>query len=130
MSTTMQQPSSTLPTPFYSRGTRLGYKKDSDGNPITTRLNEQMLQQIAGAGNGIYVHGSNISSGLDDILERIGKLEKQNYDEQMFSEYESKFQYPLIAAILLLAAELLIFERRNKFINYKNIFGKKNDKGN
>ena len=113
-----------VPIPQYSRGTRLGYKKDREGNPVTTRLNEQMLQEIAHAGNGIYVPANNISSGLDDIMDRIGKLEKQNYGEQMFSEYESKFQYPLIFAILLLVAELLIFERRNRIFNYRNIFGK------
>ncbi|MBP5241509.1 MAG: VWA domain-containing protein [Bacteroidales bacterium] len=113
-----------VPIPQYSRGTRLGYKKDREGNPVTTRLNEQMLQEIAHAGNGIYVPANNISSGLDDIMDRIGKLEKQNYGEQMFAEYESKFQYPLIFAILLLVAELLIFERRNRIFNYKNIFGK------
>ena len=39
-----------VPIPQYSRGTRLGYKKDRDGNPVTTRLNEQMLQEIAHAG--------------------------------------------------------------------------------
>lgn len=115
------------PIPQYVRGTRLGYKKDHDGNPVTTRLNEQMLQQIAEAGDGVYVPASNISGGLDAIIDRIGKLEKQNYGEHMFSEYESKYQYPLIGAILLLALEMLIFERRNRFINYRNIFGKNTD---
>lgn len=116
-----------VPIPQYSRGTRLGYKKDRDGNPITTRLNEGMLQQIAQAGNGTYVPANNIAAGLDDIMERIGKLEKQNYGEQLFAEYESKFQYPLIIAILLIIIDLLIFERRNSIFNYKNIFGKSTD---
>ena len=116
-----------VPIPQYSRGTRLGYKKDRDGNPVTTRLNEQMLQQIAQAGNGTFVPANNITAGIEEIMDRISKLDKKNYGEQMFSEYESKFQYPLIFAILLIIIDLLIFERRNKVLNYKNIFGKSPD---
>ena len=116
-----------VPIPQYSRGTRLGYKKDREGNPVTTRLNEQMLQQIAQAGNGTYVPANNISSGIEEIMERISKLDKKSYGEQMFAEYESKFQYPLILAILLIVIDLLIFERRNSILNYKNIFGNKTD---
>ena len=43
----------------------------------------------------------------------------------MFSEYESKYQYPLFLAVILLVIELFIFERRNKIINTTTIFGKK-----
>ena len=31
------------------------YRRDREGNVIVTRLNEQMCQEIAQAGNGIYV---------------------------------------------------------------------------
>ncbi len=117
-----------VPIPQHNRGVRVGYKKDRNGNPITTKLNESMLAEIAHAGGGTYLRAGNINTGLGDIMKEIEKLEKQNFGETMFSEYESKFQYPLLVAIILLIAELFVFEKRSKFLNTTNIFGKKEEK--
>ncbi len=119
-----------VPIPQYNRGIHVGYKKDRDGNPITTKLNENMLADIARAGGGVYMRAGNINADLDEIVKEIEKLDKQNFGETMFSEYESKYQYPLALAIIFLALELFIFERRNKIINTATIFGRKetNDK--
>lgn len=113
-----------VPIPQYVRGIRTGFKKDNDGNTVTTRMNEAMLQQIAQVGGGTYVPSGNINTGLDDIINELDKLDKQNYGEQMFAEYESRYQYPLAIAILLIIIDLFIFERRNKILNFKNIFDK------
>jgi Ca-activated chloride channel family protein len=37
------------------RGHLIGYKKSPDGQPITSRLNESLLQEIAQAGHGKYI---------------------------------------------------------------------------
>ncbi len=113
------------PIPSYRGGQRVGYKKDMTGNTVTTQLNEQMLEGIAHAGNGIYVRAGNVNADLQKVLDQIDKLEKSHYDDAMFSEYESRYQYPLTAAFLLLIAELLIFERRNRKINWEKIIGAK-----
>ena len=95
-------------------GRKGNYKRDREGNVVMTHLNEQMLRDIASAGDGVYVRASNAGSGLSDITKTIESLEKENYGEAVFSAYESRFQYPLAAALLCLIAELLIFERRNR----------------
>ena len=109
------------PIPEYRNGQRVGYKKDSQGNTITTHLDEATLTAIAHAGKGIYVRATNINSGIQEIVRLIEGLEKDHYGEAMFSEYESRYQYPLVAALLCLLAELLIFERRNKKFNLDKI---------
>jgi len=55
-------------------------------------------------------------------------MEKDSYGEAMFSEYESRYQYPLVAALICLLAELFIFERRNKKVNLDKILIQKNEK--
>jgi Ca-activated chloride channel family protein len=109
------------PIPEYRNGQRVGYKKDSQGNTVTTHLDEATLTAIAHAGKGIYVRATNINSGIQEIVRLIEGLEKDHYGEAMFSEYESRYQYPLVAAFLCLLAELLIFERRNKKFNLDKI---------
>lgn len=88
-----------------------GLLRDNDGNIVVTQLNEKMLKEIAEAGKGVYVNGSN---GIDDILNLLEKLEKNEFDESVFNSFESRYQYPLVAGLLCLLAEVFIFERRNK----------------
>ena len=102
------------PIPQYNRqGQRVGLKQDAQGNTVLTHLNEQMLQDIANAGDGIYMRGGNINANMDDLYDALDDLEKAHYDEAQFDQYESQYQYPLTLALLCLLAELLIFERRN-----------------
>lgn len=109
------------PIPEYRGGQRKGYKRDRHGNTVTTRLDEGTLTAIAHAGKGVYVRATNINSGVQEIVHLIESLEKENYGEATFSEYESRYQYPLAAALLCLLAEILVFERRNHKINLDKI---------
>ncbi|MBR6049284.1 MAG: VWA domain-containing protein [Bacteroidales bacterium] len=103
------------PIPEYnSRGQRTGYKRERGGSIIMTHLNEEMLRDIAEAGNGVYVRASNAGSGLSDITKIIEGMEKEEFGEAVFSAYESRYQYPLVAGLLCLLAEMLINERRNR----------------
>lgn len=103
------------PIPEYDpRGRKNSYKRERGGSIIMTKLNEDMMRQIASAGNGVYVHAGNAGNGLGEIGKVIEGLEKEDYGEAVFSAYESRYQYPLAAAILCLLAEVMIFERRNR----------------
>ena len=103
------------PIPEYNpRGRTNNYKRDRNGSIIMTHLNEQMLKEIATAGNGTYVRASNASSGLSDITSVIKGLDKEEMGEAVFSAYESRYIYPLTAGLLCLLAEVLIYERRNR----------------
>lgn len=113
------------PIPLYHQGQMVGYKKDAEGNTVTTKLNEQMMMEIAEAGNGIYVRANNINAGVSDIVKQIEKLDKEKYGSAMFSEYESRYQYPLALALLFLVVEVLIFEKKNSRINWGNIIRRK-----
>ena len=48
------------------------YRKDASGNPVTTRLDEQMAQAIAAAGQGIYAHADNTNSAVQTLTESLG----------------------------------------------------------
>lgn len=106
---------------FNSRGIRDGYKRDNGGSIVMTHLNEQMLRDIASAGGGTYVRASNAGGGLGDIEKVLDGLEKEEYEEAVFSSYESRFQYPLAGALICLIAELLLYERRNRKWNIEDI---------
>lgn len=108
--------------PVQYRG-RLDYKRDASGEPVTTRLNEAMLRDLANAGDGSYF---NLLSGTDDVLEvlqrQIDRIEKRELEQRVFDQYESYFQYFLGVALLLLILEFLISYRKNEYLRDKDIF--------
>lgn len=110
------------PIPLYRGNVKEGYRKDNEGNTVVTKLNEQMLQEIAGAGNGIYVRASNADAGLNNVINAIDKLEKKEFNSKMYSDYEDRFQWFIAAAVLLLFIEVLLSERKSKLYQRLNLF--------
>ena len=114
------------PIPEYNQyGHQIGYRKDKHGNTIITKLNEPMLQQIAAAGNGIYVRASNSNVGLEKIYNDIEKLDKAEIEAKVFTDYEDQFQWFVGAAIILLLVEVLISSGKRGWERKFNIFEKK-----
>ncbi|MCF8235040.1 MAG: VWA domain-containing protein [Bacteroidales bacterium] len=112
------------PIPVFNKyNNRIGFKKDRQGNTVITKLNEQMLQQIAAAGNGKFVRANNSKAGLDEIFDDINKLEETEIESKMYSEYEDRFQYFIGVALLLLIIEVLMVERKSKWRGKINLFG-------
>lgn len=108
--------------PVLFRG-RVDYKRNEQGEPVTTRLNEAMLKDLAQAGDGSYF---NLLSGTDAVLEvlqaQIDRIEKRELEQQVFDEYESYFQYFLGIAFVVLIAEFMLSYRKNAFLRDKDLF--------
>jgi Ca-activated chloride channel family protein len=113
------------PIPIYDRnGNRLGFKKDKQGKTVVTKLNEDMLRQIAAAGDGSYVRANNATTGLSKVLDDINKIQKQEIETRQFTDYEDRFQIFLAMALILLLVELLIADRKGKLTDKFDLFGK------
>ena len=116
------------PIPLYNQyGKRIGYKKDRDGNIVITKLDDNLLRQIAEIGDGIYRRASNSNVGLDEIFEDINKAEKSEIDSKVFTDYEDQFQWFLGAAIIILIIELLISSGKKDWETKFNFFEPKDE---
>ena len=100
------------PIPLYRSGRQIGYKKDLKGEIVQTRLEEDGLKALAA--DGAYFRIARTSSSLPEIITALERLDKAEFGADQFEEYESKYQWPLFVALLLLFAERLIRERRKK----------------
>lgn len=103
-------------------GGQSNFKRDKTGNPVKTRLNENMLKDLVNAGNGKYFHileGNQIYSTLTETIEG---LEKKEIELGGFREYNSYFQYFLFFGILFLITEFLITNRKLKWFKDKDLF--------
>lgn len=101
------------------------FRRDREGNVVITRLNEEMCQQIAKAGNGIYVRVDNSNSAQKAIEKEVNKLAKSDIESKVYSEYNEQFQSVAWIIFLLLLAEMLILERKNPLFRNIHLFSKK-----
>lgn len=116
------------PIPLYNQyGKKTGYKKDREGNIVITKLDDNLLRQIAEIGDGIYRRASNSNVGLDDIFNEINKSEKSEIESKVFTDYEDQFQWFVGAAIILLIIELLISSGKKNWETKFNFFEPKDE---
>ena len=111
------------PIPIKNRyGQLKGYRKDKQGKTVITKLNEEMLQEIAQAGGGSYIRANSTQSGLNALFEEINKMEKSEIGSKVFTDYKDRFQIFICLAIGLLLLDLLILELKNKWSAKINLF--------
>lgn len=101
------------------------YRRDREGNVIVTRLNEQMCQEIAKTGNGIYVRVDNTNNAQKAIISEIDKMAKADVETKVYTEYNEQFQAVAWIILILLLAEMLILERKNPLFRNIHLFSTK-----
>jgi len=110
------------PIPIIQNGQVVDYKKDREGNTVVTRLDATVLQKIADATGGTFTRASNAQDNLGMVFKEIEKMEKKDFGSKEFTAHEDRFQYLLALGILLLIAELVLSEKRNKFLSRFAVF--------
>lgn len=109
------------PIPLNSQ--KNNFLKDDEGKVVTTYLNEQMAQEIAEAGKGIYVNGA-ASSAVNEIVDQLDTLAKSDLERVVYSS--SAEQFPVFAwiALFLLIVDVFILERKIGWLRRFNFFTK------
>ena len=100
------------------------YRHDREGNIIVTRLNEQMCQEIAQQGKGIYVRVDNTNNAQRAINKEINKLAKADVETQVYTDYNEQFQAVAWIILILLLGEMLILECKNPLFRNIHLFSK------
>ena len=86
--------------------------KDASGEIVVTRLNEEILQEIAGAGNGKYVRAGAAEFGLNPIIDDIRTLDKEQFNSVIFEDFDEQFMYFFAIALFFLILELLVSDTK------------------
>ncbi|KPK80314.1 MAG: hypothetical protein AMS27_17195, partial [Bacteroides sp. SM23_62_1] len=110
------------PIPVFGIGGQKSYRKDKQGEVVISKLNERMLQEIAAAGNGVYIRSTDSRVGLNAIFDEINKMEKQEMDAKIYSDFDERFQYMFGVGLILLIIEFLVLERKNRWLNRIKLF--------
>ena len=98
------------------------FRHDKQGNVIVTKLNEQMCQEIAAAGNGVYIRIDNTNNAQRILQKEIDKLAKADIETTTYSEYNEQFMAMAWIAFILLLLEMLLMVKKNPRLKNFNLF--------
>lgn len=115
------------PIPNIVNGKPQGFITDNSGKTVVSKLNANMLQELAAIGGGSFVRASGGEVNLGDLLDDISKMEKTEFEAKVFTDFEDRFQYVFFFALFVLVLEMLIGDRKNKTLTIKKLIGDKND---
>ena len=100
--------------------------EDEEGKMVVTKLNEQLLNDIASATGGVYIRSTNSSFGLEEIVAELDKMETTQLTHRNFEEYDEEYMWFLGVALLLLVIESLVLGRRNSLLKGVTLFDREN----
>jgi len=98
------------------------YHRDAQGNPVLTRLDEETLEKIALAGQGVYFRSTLGGSELDALCKQIAGMDQKEVGSTRFIQYEDRFQIPLLLALICFFAAAGISERRHQSTEWRGRF--------
>ena len=108
------------PIPIGGKG---NYMKDESGNIVITQPNEQIAQDVANAGKGIYVSGTN-RDALNVLDARLKELSKSNISKNFFSPNDEQFPVFAWVALALLICDIFVLDRKISWLKNINFFSK------
>jgi len=87
-------------------------KTDASGQPVISKLNEQVLQQIAQATNGIYIHLQSSDVAVKQIMNQYTQIEKKALGDTSLYTYETYYAWLALPMLLLLIGETFLPDRK------------------
>ncbi|MBI9040753.1 VWA domain-containing protein [Lutibacter sp.] len=113
------------PIPIKENGNVISYKKDNKGEVVITQLKPEVLSEIASEGNGKYIDGNRTQETIKTIEDLLLKAEKNEFETKQFSDYKDQFQWFIGFGLLFLLIDVLLLEKKTKWIQKLNLFNEK-----
>lgn len=96
---------------------------EENGEPVMTRLNEELATEIAKVGHGIYVNASN-RDALSELTKQLQTLKKAAFESSFTAVHDELFGVFAWIALVLLLAEILLSESKNATLDKFTFFKK------
>jgi len=92
-------------------GAVTGFKKDEKGGTVLSRLDEATLSEMSKLTGGVYFRTTASDAEVYELADRISSGGGQVLSSRGYLIREDRYQFPLLLAILLLMAEMLVARR-------------------
>jgi Ca-activated chloride channel family protein len=99
-----------------------GYKKNKNGEQIVTSVNGNALKELAQKGKGSFYFASLEGTYLKNLVVDINKLDKSDFDTQMLTLYEERYQGFLFIGFLFAFFAIFIKSRKGGVTRWRGRF--------
>ena len=90
------------------------YLKDRNGQVVKSKLNEALLQQLAGMARGFYLN-LNAPGAIETLYAQgLAPLPKSEINSRLVRRYFERFYWPLSVAVVLLLIEMFLPDHRRR----------------
>jgi Ca-activated chloride channel homolog len=97
----------TIPDPLSG-----GNKTDAAGNEVVSKLNEDVLKQIAQSTNGVYVRLQDSDEAITVLKQQLSQIESKAFGDISLMNFKAYYWWFAGAMLLLLLVEFLIPETK------------------
>jgi len=99
--------------PIRDEGGETSFVKDFNGQVVKSKLDENRLRQIARETGGFYLHLENGPRTMEQLFkDGLSKMSARDIDARVSRPPIERYQWPLGAALLVLAGSMLLNERK------------------
>lgn len=91
---------------------QMGYHRDSEGSVVTTRLEPDVLREIANTGGGEYFEIRSGNNSIEPFFSRLDELERGEFTNQEFADYKNQYQVLLLIGLAFFGLALFFPESR------------------
>ncbi len=92
------------------------FKRDQDGKIVLSKLNQEMMRDIASRGGGKFFLLGSGKDEITSIFSELGRINSRSYEDLTFTDFDEQYQWCLIIAAVLLLIEWILNERK---VNWK-----------
>ncbi len=107
------------------KGNIASYKKDQEGQTVTTKLYPEVLKNIADKTKSKYIVGTSTKEVVEELKKSLDKIEKSEFESQQIADFESQYQWFLALGFLLLLVDIFLLEKKTAWVQKLNLFNEK-----
>ncbi len=93
---------------------QIGFKKDSSGKTVVSKVNVGFLEELAQEGKGSFYVSSPGGPQITSLREQINGLDQSDIEGDFVTIYAERFQIPLVAGWICALGALLLRQRRKE----------------
>jgi len=97
------------PIPVYdAKGHQVGHQKDMRGNIVISRLNEDILRNLAYDSGGMYITATDNKKDVRKIVSAVTAFEKEQLDDRSLKQVAEYYHYLLLVSFVCFAIEWIL----------------------
>jgi Ca-activated chloride channel family protein len=113
--------------PLKKNGVVESFQRDQNGEVVITKRNADVLKAIAKSAGGGYVDGNSTKEVLNYVKNALDNIQKTEFEITQVADFKSQFQWFLGFGFFLLLLDVLLLEKRTKWVKKMNLFNEKDN---